>query len=109
VVGLAVNAVLSTIAPPTAVGLRVVFLLAGAALLAVGVAGYLATGLGSGPFESATIALRPVPFRVAYGVLQAVGAMAGWLLGASSGIGTLLVVLGVGPLVSAIRAHLLHA
>lgn len=106
VVGGTVNAVLVTVQPPAGVLPRVAVLLGGVGLLAVGVAAYLATALGSGPFESATIALAPVPFRVAYGVLQGTGAAVGWALGASVGVGTLLVVLGVGPLVSLIRAGL---
>lgn len=106
VVGVSVNLMLIALDPPTTMLLRVALLLAGVGLLAVGVAAYLATALGSGPFESATIALRPVPFRVAYGVLQATGAVVGWALGASIGVGTLVVVLGVGPLVTAIRTYM---
>ncbi|HEY7046084.1 MAG TPA: hypothetical protein VH373_02595 [Jatrophihabitantaceae bacterium] len=106
IVGITVNLVLIAVDPPTTLVPRVAVLLAGVGLLAVGVAGYLATALGSGPFESATIALRPVPFRIAYAVLQAAGAGIGWALGASIGVGTLVVVLGVGPLVSAIRTRL---
>ena len=103
VVGLTVNAVLDLVAVPGSFAVRVALLGVGSFVLAAGVAGYLEAGLGAGPFEAATLALDPVPFRVAYGVLQAAGALAGWLLGASIGVGTLVVVFGVGPTAAMLR------
>lgn len=105
VVGLSVQAVLDRVPAPAGSALRVTLLLVGVTLLAIGVAGYLSTGLGAGPLEAAAFALRPLPFRVAYSVLQAAGALVGWLLGADVGPGTLLVVLGVGPLVQLLRTR----
>jgi hypothetical protein len=103
VVGLSVNAVLDLVPTPGPLAARSALLAIGAVVLAAGVAGYLEAGLGAGPFEAVTLALHPVPFRVAFGILQAAGAIAGWLLGASIGIGTLVVVLGVGPLAMGLR------
>jgi uncharacterized membrane protein YczE len=103
VVGLTVNAVLDLVATPGSLAARVALLGVGALVLAAGVAGYLEAGLGAGPFEAATLALDPIPFRVAYGVLQATGAIAGWLLGADIGVGTLVVVFGVGPAAAMLR------
>jgi hypothetical protein len=40
-----------------------------------------------------------VPFRWGYNVLQAVGAIAGWLCGADIGPGTVAVVVAIGPAV----------
>jgi uncharacterized membrane protein YczE len=105
VVGLSVQAVLDRVPAPAGLPLRVTLLVIGVTLLAVGVAGYLSTGLGAGPLEAAALALRPLPFRVAYSLLQAAGALIGWLLGADVGPGTLIVVLGVGPLVQLLRTR----
>jgi len=103
VVGLTVQFVLGRAPTPHGLTLRIAFLVFGVAVVAVGVAGYLGAGLGAGPVEGAAIALRPLPFRLAYGLLQATGALTGWLLGADIGPGTLVVVLGVGPLVQLLR------
>jgi hypothetical protein len=55
-------------------------------VLAVGVAGYLASGAGAGPSEAAALAFDPaVPFRWSYSLLQGGGALVGWLLGAAIG------------------------
>ena len=103
VVGLTVNAVLDSVPTPVSLVVRVLLLAVGSLMLAAGVAGYLEAGLGAGPFEAATLALHPVPFRLAYGVLQAAGALIGWALGASIGVGTLIVVFGVGPVAAQLR------
>jgi hypothetical protein len=103
VVGLTVNAVLDLVPTPGSLAARATLLAVGALVLSAGVAGYLEAGLGAGPFEAMTIGLRPVPFRLAYGVLQAAGAVGGWLLGASIGVGTVVIVLGVGPLATVLR------
>ncbi len=85
---------------PEALPLRWVELVAGFVVVCAGVAGYLAVDLGAGPAEGAALAFDPpVPFRWSYSVVQVVGALAGWALGASLGPGTVLVVLLVGPAV----------
>lgn len=104
VVGLTVNGVLDAVPTPGSLAVRALLLAVGAFVLAAGVAGYLEAGLGAGPFEAATLALHPIPFRLAYGVLQAAGALLGWALGASIGVGTLVVVLGVGPVAARLRS-----
>jgi uncharacterized membrane protein YczE len=103
VVGLTVNAVLDLVPTPGSLAARTALLAVGALVLSAGVAGYLEAGLGAGPFEAMTLGLHPVPFRLAYGVLQAAGAVGGWLLGASIGVGTVVIVLGVGPLATMLR------
>jgi uncharacterized membrane protein YczE len=103
VVGLTVNAVLDLVPTPGSLAARAALLAVGALVLSAGVAGYLEAGLGAGPFEAVTLGLHPLPFRVAYGALQAAGAIGGWLLGASIGVGTVVIVLGVGPLATMLR------
>ncbi len=76
-------------------------------VVCVGVAGYLSADLGAGPAEGAALAFDPpVPFRWSYSVVQVVGAVSGWALGASLGPGTVLVVLLVGPVVDRLLALL---
>lgn len=84
--------------------MRLVVLPAAFILLAIGVAGYLASSTGAGPAEAAAIAWDPpVPFRWSYSIVQGGGALVGWLLGASIGPATLLVILLLGPSVDLCR------
>ena len=100
VVGLVVSVMLPRLPEPTSVSLRWVELVVGFVVLCVGVAGYLAVDLGAGPVEAAALAWDPpVPFRWSYSLVQVLGAVAGWSMGASLGPGTVLVVLLIGPVV----------
>ncbi|WP_372727328.1 hypothetical protein [Nocardioides sp.] len=82
-------------------------LLLGLVVLAAGVAGYLATELGAGPAEAAALAWDPpVPFRWSYSLVQLLGATVGWLLGASLGPGTVLVIVAIGPMVARLQPRL---
>ncbi len=102
VVGSTVDVVLQ-LPPATSPAARICTLGAGLVVLCGGVALYLGAALGSGPFESLAFALTPLSFRSAYVVLQAAGTALGWLLGAPVGPGSVLIVFGVGPIVSALR------
>lgn len=101
VVGFVVSLMLDVLPEPTSYGARGVELVAGFLVLCVGVAGYLAADLGAGPTEAAALAWDPpVPFRWSYSLVQLVGASVGWLLGASIGVGTLIVIAFIGPTVA---------
>lgn len=100
VVGAVVSVVLSLVGTPEEWWVRVVLLVVSVPVLAVGVAGYLAADAGAGPTEAAAIALDPpVPFRWSYSIVQGGGALVGWLCGAAVGPGTVLVIVGLGPLI----------
>ncbi|GAA2120520.1 hypothetical protein [Nocardioides bigeumensis] len=100
VVGVVVSWLLPRLPEPSSLPLRWVELLAGFAVVCVGVAAYLAVDLGAGPTEVAALAWDPpVPFRWSYSAVQLIGAVAGYLLGASLGPGTVIVVLLIGPVV----------
>jgi hypothetical protein len=100
VVGVVVSLVLPWLPTPASLPLRSLELVAGFTVLCLGVAGYLAVDLGAGPTEVAALAWDPpVPFRWSYSAVQIVGATSGWLMGASLGLGTVLVVLLIGPVV----------
>lgn len=99
-VGVTVSVVLALLPTPGATGWRVALLLAAFPVLAVGIALYLGSHTGAGPAEAAALAWDPpVPFRWSYSVVQGGGALAGWLLGATVGVGTLAVIVLLGPAV----------
>jgi uncharacterized membrane protein YczE len=69
-------------------------------VLAVGIATYLGSHTGAGPAEAAALAYDPpLPFRWSYSAVQGGGALIGWLLGATVGVGTLAVIVALGPCV----------
>ena len=108
VVGLTVSVVLDLLETPAAFGGQLGYLVVAFPVLAAGIALYLGTHLGAGPAEGAAQAWDPpLPFRWSYSVLQLVCAVVGWALGASVGIGTLLVIGLLGPLVD-LAARLLR-
>ena len=99
-VGVTVSVVLGLLTTPEALGWRIVLLTAAFPVLAIGIALYLGSHTGAGPAEAAALAWDPpVPFRWSYSVVQGGGALAGWLLGATVGVGTLAVILLLGPAV----------
>ena len=68
--------------------------------LAVGIAVYLGAHTGAGPAEAAALAWDPpVPFKWSYSLVQGGGALVGWLLGATIGVGTIAVIVVLGPAV----------
>ena len=100
VVGFTVSGVMSLVAEPDGLLARGLMLAVAFPILAIGVAGYLGSGTGAGPTEAAAIAFDPpVPFRWSYGIVQGGGALTGWLLGAAIGVGTILVIILLGPMV----------
>lgn len=108
VVGATINAVLDLISTPDSWVDRGALLAAAFPVLVVGVAGYLGSGAGAGPTEAAALAFDPpVPFKWSYSVLQGGGALAGWLMGAAIGPGTLLVVFLLGPAVDLVASRIL--
>lgn len=103
-VGVVISAVMLVVpdGPPT--GMRVAMLLLAFVLITVGVASYLASATGAGPAEAMAIAWDPpIPFRWSYNLVQAGGALVGWLLGAAVGPGTVMVFLLLGPAVDLFR------
>lgn len=100
VVGWTVALLLDLLSVPGPLFARAALLALALPVLAVGVAAYLGSNLGAGPAEGAALAWDPpLPFRWSYSVLQGGGALIGWLLGASVGPGTIVVIFLLGPLV----------
>ena len=107
-VGVTVSVVLDLMETPDDLVRRAVLLAAAFPVLAVGIALYLGSHTGAGPAEAAALAWDPpVAFRWSYGMVQGGGALGGWLLGATVGVGTLAVIFLLGPAVD-LAARLLR-
>src|SRR6195952_5374737 len=107
VVGLTVSWLLPVLDTPGTVLGQALLLVAAFPVLAVGIAAYLGTHLGAGPAEAAALAWDPpVPFRWSYSAVQGLGALVGWLLGATIGPGTLAVIFLLGPAVDLVSRAL---
>lgn len=99
-VGVVVSVVLDLIATPDHLAWRAVLLAGAFPVLAIGIALYLGSHTGAGPAEAAALAWDPpVAFRWSYSAVQGGGAIGGWLLGATVGVGTLAVIVLLGPAV----------
>jgi uncharacterized membrane protein YczE len=94
-------------APPTdpspeAVALRVVVMLAGVAVIAVGSGLYLSTDLGPGPRDGLMTGIHHRfgwSIRRARTFIELIVLGIGWALGGTVGLGTVVFALGIGPLV----------
>ena len=107
-VGVVVSVALDRTSTPDDLVARALLLAAAFPVLAVGISLYLGSHTGAGPAEAAALAWDPpVAFKWSYSAVQAGGALIGWLLGATVGIGTLAVILLLGPAVDLV-SRLLH-
>ncbi|SDY62211.1 YczE/YyaS/YitT family protein [Tindallia californiensis] len=82
--------------------LGVIQVLAGLFVIGIGSFLYISVGLGCGPRDGLMVALvkrtkRPV--GVIRGSMEGIALVTGWLLGGHVGLGTLLIVLTIGPMV----------
>jgi uncharacterized membrane protein YczE len=100
VVGLAVDAALSVSSDPRGTVARVVFLLAGIIANGIATGLYIGAGLGPGPRDGLMtgLAARGYSLRVVRTSIELVVLAAGWSLGGTVGIGTVLYALSIGPL-----------
>ena len=108
VVSVVVDVGLEVLEQPESMWARLLLLAIAFPVLAAGIALYLGVGLGAGPVEAAALGFDPpVPFAVSYNTAQLLGAVVGWWQGAAVGLGTLVVIVLLGPAV-ALAARLLH-
>jgi uncharacterized membrane protein YczE len=101
VIGAVVDIVLATVPAPHAWPLRWGSMVAGVALNGVATGCYIGAGLGPGPRDGLMtgIARRGHSLRVVRTGIEASVLAAGWLLGGTVGIGTVLYAAGIGALV----------
>lgn len=99
-VGATVSVIFEYMGTPSGLAARVGLVLVAMPVLAVGIAMYLGANLGAGPIEAAALAWDPpIPFKWSYSAVQLLGAAAGWLLGGTIGLTTVVVIASLGPLV----------
>ncbi|QBR92994.1 hypothetical protein [Nocardioides euryhalodurans] len=100
VVGGSASLLLEALTTPDGWGGRIAMLVVALPVLGVGIATYLGSRTGAGPAEAAGLAWDPpIPFKWSYSLVQGGGALGGWLLGATIGPGTVVVIVLLGPLV----------
>jgi uncharacterized membrane protein YczE len=100
VVGWTVSFLIDLLETPDGLAWRVALLAAALPVVALGIAVYLGAHTGAGPAESAALAWDPpIPFKWSYSLVQGGGALVGWLLGATIGLGTIAVIVALGPAV----------
>jgi len=108
VIGIVVDALLAaawvTELSETGLGWRMGLLALGVVVFGLGIAIYIAAGLGAGPRDSLMLVLSRrtgVRFAIVRVGLEMVALVAGWALGGTVGIGTLAIALLLGPSVEA--------
>lgn len=100
VIGLAADAGLSILPHPHALVLRFAFLAVGIVANGIATGLYIGAGLGPGPRDGLMtgLAARGHSIRVVRTAIEISVLAAGWLLGGSVGVGTVLYALSIGPL-----------
>jgi uncharacterized membrane protein YczE len=109
VIGLALDAALAVLPEPGSLPVRVALVPAGILLNAVATAAYIGVHLGPGPRDGLMTGLvrrtgRSV--RLVRTSIEVTVVAAGWLLGGTLGVATVLYALSIGPLVHALLPRL---
>jgi uncharacterized membrane protein YczE len=109
VIGLALDAALAVLPEPGALPVRAALVPAGILLNAVATAAYIGVHLGPGPRDGLMTGLvrrTGGSVRVVRTSIEVVVVAAGWLLGGTLGVATVLYALAIGPLVHALLPRL---
>lgn len=99
-IGVVVDLMLAFVPAPHGQVLRAAVMLAGVALNGLATGAYIGAGLGPGPRDGLMtgLAARGLSIRVVRTCIELTVLAAGWLLGGSVGVGTVVYALGIGPL-----------
>ncbi|MEV0096869.1 hypothetical protein [Streptomyces sp. NPDC050738] len=100
VIGVAADVTLALLPETGLLAVRIPFLLVGIGLNAVATGLYIGAGLGPGPRDGLMtgLAQHGISIRAARTVIEVGVLLAGWLLGGTVGVGTLLFAVTIGPL-----------
>lgn len=105
-IGFVVNLTKPLIGEPDQFIIRALMVVGGVLVIGLGSALYIGAGLGSGPRDGLMLGLsqrsiggRRISIRVARTTIELTVMIAGLFLGGSIGIGTLIFMFGIGPLV----------
>ena len=102
VIGLAVDAALVVLPTPSALPVRLLLLAAGVLLNGVATAAYIGVHLGPGPRDGLMTGLvrrTGRSTRLVRTTIEVAVVVAGWLLGGTVGVGTVVYALAIGPVV----------
>ncbi len=101
VIGPVIDLALAVIPAPHALALRWVAMVSGVLLNGVATGAYIGAGLGPGPRDGLMVGLagRGHSLRVVRTLIELTVLIAGWALGGTVGVGTVVYALGIGPLV----------
>jgi uncharacterized membrane protein YczE len=99
-VGLVINLTLAVVPAPHAVVVQAVVLVVAVVLNGIATGAYIGAGLGPGPRDglSTGIAARGLSLRLVRTTVEVSVLVAGWLLGGTVGVGTVVYALSIGPL-----------
>ncbi len=108
VVGLAADAAAALLPEPEHLAVRAAFLAAGIVGNGVATALYVGAGLGPGPRDGLMtgLAKRGHSIRVVRTSIELTVLTAGWLLGGTVGIGTVLYAVSIGPIIHVLLPRL---
>jgi uncharacterized membrane protein YczE len=101
VIAVAVDATLALLPPVEALGIRVPLLITGVSLNALATATYVGARLGPGPRDGLMTGLHARTgwsVRLVRTSIEVCVIAAGWLLGGTAGLGTVLYAMAIGPL-----------
>ncbi|GAB1508237.1 membrane protein [Actinophytocola sp. KF-1] len=104
VIAVAVDLTLAVVAPASALVPRIVLMVAGVVLNGLASAAYIGVRLGPGPRDGLMTGLHARTgwsIRLVRTAIELTVLTAGWLLGGTVGVGTVLYALAIGPLVQA--------
>ncbi|MDD4123502.1 MAG: hypothetical protein PHD50_01325 [Bacilli bacterium] len=93
---------ISLLATPNSIYLKILMLVIGIIIAALGIAIYISMKLGLSPFESVVVAIQEklkTHFRYVKIVFDAVLFIIGYLLGGVVGFGSIIAIITIGPLV----------
>jgi uncharacterized membrane protein YczE len=102
VIAITVDAGLAVLAAPESMPARVALMVSAVVLNAVATVLYVGAGLGPGPRDglmTGLVARTGISVRVVRTAIEATVLTAGWLLGGSVGVGTVIYAFGIGPMV----------
>lgn len=100
-IGVVIDLTLLWLETPESLALRVLMMVAGPVLFGIGSGFYIGAGLGPGTRDGVMtgLAARGMPVAGARTVIELSALGAGWVLGGTAGLGTLVFAFGVGPVV----------
>src|SRR6266702_2330585 len=99
-IGLVINLVLAVVTPPHALPVQVAVMASGVVLNGVATGLYIGAGLGPGPRDGLMtgFAARGHSLRLVRTCIEITVLAAGWLLGGTVGVGTVVYAVCIGPL-----------